>query len=48
MTSAGGGTTHVQTRHLTSYGMAECAWIIEGGSITLNIVMPQIQRPLLR
>jgi len=35
-----GGLTHAQVRHLTPYGMAECAWKIEGESITLDVVIP--------
>jgi alpha-L-rhamnosidase len=36
----GGGLTHAQARHLTPYGLAECAWRIEAGSITVEVVVP--------
>ena len=36
----GGGITHARARHLTPYGMAECAWMIEGGKIDLEVLIP--------
>lgn len=36
----GGGMSHASARHLTPYGMAECAWKIEDGSIKVNVVVP--------
>ena len=36
----GGGLTHAQVRHLTPYGMAECAWKIEEDQFDLSVVIP--------
>ena len=36
----GGGLTHAQARHLTPYGLAECAWRIENDVITVEVVVP--------
>jgi alpha-L-rhamnosidase len=36
----GGGLTHAHARHRTPYGMAECAWEITDGQITVNAVVP--------
>ncbi|GAB4580167.1 MAG: glycoside hydrolase family 78 protein [Anaerolineales bacterium] len=36
----GGGLTHARARHLTPYGMAECAWKIEAGNISLTVIIP--------
>ena len=36
----GGGIAHASARHRTPYGMAECAWIISGGQIELQVVVP--------
>jgi len=36
----GGGISHAKVRHLTPYGMAESAWEIEAGNLTLEVVIP--------
>ncbi|HWQ12911.1 MAG TPA: glycoside hydrolase family 78 protein [Roseiflexaceae bacterium] len=36
----GGGLTHAEARHRTPYGPASCAWRIEGGQITVEVVVP--------
>lgn len=36
----GGGLSHAAARHLTPYGMAECAWTIKNGSIEIRAVIP--------
>jgi len=36
----GGGLTYARARHLTPYGLAECAWEIENGNISLDVVVP--------
>jgi alpha-L-rhamnosidase len=36
----GGGLTHAKVQHRTPYGMAECAWNIEDGNLTLAVVIP--------
>jgi alpha-L-rhamnosidase len=36
----GGGIRQASARHLTPYGMAECAWQIRDGSIEVNVVVP--------
>jgi alpha-L-rhamnosidase len=36
----GGGLTHASARHKTPYGMAESAWTIAQGRITLKVVVP--------
>ncbi|HNB53579.1 MAG TPA: family 78 glycoside hydrolase catalytic domain, partial [Anaerolineales bacterium] len=36
----GGGLTHARARHLTPYGIAECAWKIEEGNISLHVIIP--------
>lgn len=34
------GLTCSRARHLTPYGMAECAWKIESGSLSVKVVVP--------
>ena len=36
----GGGLTHALARHLTPYGIAECAWTILDGKIEIEVVIP--------
>jgi alpha-L-rhamnosidase len=36
----GGGVTSARIRHLTPYGMAECAWQLDGGQVHLEVVLP--------
>jgi alpha-L-rhamnosidase len=36
----GGGLTSAHARHLTPYGMAECAWERAGGQISITVVVP--------
>jgi alpha-L-rhamnosidase len=36
----GGGLTRAMSRHRTPYGLAECAWQIEGDRITINATVP--------
>jgi len=36
----GGGLTSARVRHMTPYGLAECAWTIEAGSIEVVVVVP--------
>lgn len=36
----GGGLTYASARHLTPYGIAECRWKIEDGSIEVQVVVP--------
>src|SRR5947209_13773911 len=36
----GGGLTHARAQHLTPYGLAECAWTIDGGQIEFEVVVP--------
>jgi alpha-L-rhamnosidase len=36
----GGGLRHASARHLTPYGLAECAWTIQDGSIEVRVVVP--------
>jgi alpha-L-rhamnosidase len=36
----GGGLTHARARHQTPYGLAECAWRIEQGQITVEASVP--------
>ncbi len=36
----GGGLTHARARHLTPYGMAECAWKIDAGKFEVDVVVP--------
>lgn len=36
----GGGLTRARARHLTPYGMAECAWQIEAGTINVQVEVP--------
>lgn len=36
----GGGITSARARHRTPYGIAECAWQIEAGQITVDAVVP--------
>lgn len=36
----GGGITHASARHLTPYGVAECAWEIAEGTIKLYVIVP--------
>jgi alpha-L-rhamnosidase len=36
----GGGLTNARARHLTPYGMAECAWRIVDGQIDIEAIVP--------
>jgi alpha-L-rhamnosidase len=36
----GGGLTRALARHLTPYGIAECAWQIQDGSIEVKVIIP--------
>ncbi len=36
----GGGISHASARHRTPYGMAECAWMIQNGTIEVNVGVP--------
>jgi len=36
----GGGLSHASARHLTPYGMAECAWTIQNGNIEVKVFVP--------
>jgi alpha-L-rhamnosidase len=36
----GGGLTSARSRHHTPYGLAECAWNIEAGTITVDVIVP--------
>jgi alpha-L-rhamnosidase len=36
----GGDLTHGRARHITPYGLAECAWTIEAGQIEVVVVVP--------
>jgi alpha-L-rhamnosidase len=36
----GGGLTRARAQHITPYGLAECAWNIEGGQIEVVVVVP--------
>ena len=36
----GGGLTHARARHQTPYGLAECAWAIVDGRMTVTVVVP--------
>lgn len=36
----GGSLTHAAARHLTPNGMAECAWMIEEGTMEIRVVIP--------
>jgi alpha-L-rhamnosidase len=36
----GDGLTHARTRHLTPYGLAECAWTMEAEQIEVVVVVP--------
>ena len=36
----GGRLTHARSRHLTPYGLAEAAWKIADGTITLDVIVP--------
>jgi alpha-L-rhamnosidase len=36
----GGGLTHAFARHLTPYGIAECAWRIEDGNMEVRVFVP--------
>jgi alpha-L-rhamnosidase len=36
----GGGLTQASARHLTPYGMAQCAWRIENGNIEVRVIVP--------
>jgi alpha-L-rhamnosidase len=36
----GGGMTRAETRHMTPYGMAECAWKIQDGNIEVKVLVP--------
>ena len=43
----GGGLTHCQTRLRTPYGLAECKWNIEDGTIDLYVTIPPNTRALV-
>ena len=43
----GGGLTHCQTRLRTPYGLAECKWNIEDGTIDLYVTVPPNTRALV-
>ncbi len=36
----GGGMSHASARHRTPYGVAECAWTIQDGSIEVKVIVP--------
>jgi alpha-L-rhamnosidase len=36
----GGGLTYARARHRTPYGMAECSWKVEAGTITVEVDVP--------
>ncbi len=36
----GGSLTHAAARHLTPNGMAQCAWMIEEGTMKIRVVIP--------
>jgi alpha-L-rhamnosidase len=36
----GGGLTHASARHRTPYGMAACAWRVEGDTLTVEVEVP--------
>jgi alpha-L-rhamnosidase len=36
----GGGLTHAMARHRTPYGMAECAWQLDGNQIMVTAIVP--------
>ena len=36
----GGGLTSARARHRTPYGLAECAWRIAEGTMTVDVVVP--------
>ena len=36
----GGGLTHARAKHVTPYGLAECAWNLEATEIKLTVVIP--------
>jgi len=36
----GGGLTHAMARHRTPYGMAECAWRLDGNQIMVTAIVP--------
>jgi alpha-L-rhamnosidase len=36
----GDGLTHARARHITPYGLAECAWEIVGEEITVRVAIP--------
>jgi alpha-L-rhamnosidase len=36
----GGSLTGARARHITPYGLTECAWAIAGGQITVDVVVP--------
>jgi alpha-L-rhamnosidase len=36
----GGGLTHARARHVTSYGLAESSWKIEGETFILSVIIP--------
>ena len=38
--SPGGGLTWARARHRTPYGLAECSWRIEDGSMTVEVEIP--------
>jgi alpha-L-rhamnosidase len=36
----GGGLTRARARHITPYGPAECAWQIQDGQISVDVIVP--------
>jgi alpha-L-rhamnosidase len=36
----GGGLSHARVRHITPYGLAECAWKIEDGMFDIDVIIP--------
>lgn len=36
----GGGLTHTRVRHITPYGLAECAWEFTDGQLAVNVTVP--------
>jgi alpha-L-rhamnosidase len=36
----GGGLTHASVRHRTPYGIAQCAWELEDGTMDVNVIVP--------
>ena len=36
----GGGLSHARARHITPYGLAESSWSLDGGQLTVAIIVP--------